>query len=286
MEHKQRIFGDSNAGSLDTIADIPTPENVSFRYELAGPFRRLPAFLIDFILRIAIVLLGFLAASLTGLVSADFAVTAVTPMVLLLWFALEWFYGAILESLWNGQTIGKRIMRLRVVSVDGRPIDGMQATLRNLLRYLDLMPFVPLANESGSITAVQTFGLGLIATSLSPRFQRIGDLVAGTMVVAESTGTLRRFAMDTDEKLLEVARMLPMSLSTSPAEAKAILAYCERHQGISPSQRDELLSPLAGHWRQRFSLPEDTDSVLLVHAMYYRLFISDQVEPAKTESVT
>lgn len=285
MAENLRMFGDSDASSLDTIADIQTPENVSFRYEVAGPFRRLPAFMIDVVLRIAIMFLAFLAVVLIGTSSEKFAMTTVSPLVMLVWFALEWFYGAILESQWNGQTIGKRIMRIRVVSVDGRPIDGMQATLRNLLRYLDLMPFVALTAESSALQ-MPTFAIGLLSTSLSPRFQRIGDLVAGTMVVTESTSTLRRFAMDTDERVLQVARSLPMPLLTSPAESKAILAYCERHQGISPSQRDELLSPLTRIWRQRFSLPEDTDSVVLVHAMYYRLFVSDQVELATTESVS
>ena len=57
-------------------------------------------------------------------------------------FVLEWFYGGLFESLWNGQTPGKRLMGLRVLTTEGQPINGMQAVMRNLLRYADIFPFL------------------------------------------------------------------------------------------------------------------------------------------------
>src|SRR5207245_1998308 len=101
---------------------------------LAGPFRRLLAYLIDLLIRVGILflLLVFLqrvvgTVSLGGLESFGFAT------LILLAFVLSWFYGGILETYWNGQTVGKRALRIRVLSTDGRPINGLQAVMRNVL---------------------------------------------------------------------------------------------------------------------------------------------------------
>lgn len=264
----------SLTASLDTVAEIPTPENVSFRYELAGPFQRFPAFFIDTVVRILAILIAFLLFGLLGFAAPNLAQASVLPSVLVLWFVVEWFYGGILECLWNGQTIGKRLMGIRVVSADGRPIDGMQAILRNLLRYLDLMPMF----GDGSAMALPTFAVGLVSASLTARFQRIGDLVAGTMVVTESRHALQTFASNPSEPVLAIARQLPMTLGTTRAESAAVLAYCERCSAFGPGQRSELVSRLAHRWRERYALPTDTNGDLLMHAMYYRMFVSDHTE--------
>src|SRR5262249_234632 len=83
-------------------------------------------------------------------------------------FVVSWFYGGLFETFWNGQTPGKRIMHIRVITVDGRPIRGWQAVLRNVLRTADSLPFV-----------------GIVAATRTKRSQRLGDLFAGTMVVIE-----------------------------------------------------------------------------------------------------
>ena len=85
---------------------------------------------------------------------------------------LTWGYGAFCEAFFNGQTLGKRAVSIRVVSEQGVPITGAQAVLRNLVGAVDgLVPFFYL--------------LGLSSMLLTPRFQRLGDLAAGTMVVVE-----------------------------------------------------------------------------------------------------
>ena len=103
---------------------------------MAGPFRRLPAYLIDLVIRVGV---AFVAAQVLILV---FAVAALPGLgvaaMFALWFALAWFYGGLFETFWNGQTPGKRLMQIRVLSVDGQPINGMQAVLRNLLRAIEV----------------------------------------------------------------------------------------------------------------------------------------------------
>src|SRR5687767_1931680 len=116
---------------LDLRIEVQTPENIAFQYRVAGPFRRMPAFLIDVAIRFFITLLAALAFvmmfSTVGLEGLG------VGLALTFWFAMSWFYGGFFETYWNGQTPGKRMLGLRVVCVDGQPINGLQAVLRNIL---------------------------------------------------------------------------------------------------------------------------------------------------------
>ena len=120
---------------LDTTIEIVTPENIAFRYQVAGPFRRLPAFLLDVALQTLIWWAG------GGLLAMLFGAVGLAGLGfgfwLILWFVLSWFYGGLFETYCNGQTPGKRMMRIRVIASDGQPINGLQAVLRNLLRAID-----------------------------------------------------------------------------------------------------------------------------------------------------
>ncbi len=123
---------------IDTLVKIVTPENISFRYWLAGPARRVPAYLIDLVvqallLSLAFWMMGFALGSL-GLFGSFFG------LYFVILFLVHWFYGGLLEAVWNGQTLGKRAMRIRVVTVHGQPIRAWQAVLRNVLRVVDAMP--------------------------------------------------------------------------------------------------------------------------------------------------
>jgi uncharacterized RDD family membrane protein YckC len=122
---------------LDTAVTIVTPENIEFSYRLAGPFRRLGAFLIDVLLKLAIVVTAVVGSFFAGIMSL--MGEGLTSFVVLVgMFLLDWFYGMVWETLWSGQTPGKRLFSLRVISCDGRPINGVQAAIRNLLRVADL----------------------------------------------------------------------------------------------------------------------------------------------------
>ena len=106
---------------------------------------------------------------------------------------LTWGYGAFCEGLFNGQTVGKHVMGIRVVSERGVPISGAQAVLRNLVGSVDgLVPFF--------------YQTALASMILSPKFQRLGDLAAGTMVVIEER-RWRRGVTRIDDP--EVAALLP-----------------------------------------------------------------------------
>lgn len=258
---------------LDSSIEIVTPENISFRYELAGPFRRLPAFAIDLGVRAsAWVGAGFMlwfAQVLVGIAS--------WALLLVFWFIVEWFYGGVFETFWNGQTPGKRMMGIRVVSVEGHPISGLQAVMRNLLRGADMMPIFPMAmiDEDLAWLAVPTFMLGLVCMSCNRRFQRLGDLVCGTMVVVEEKSWSFGVVQLEDERPAQLAELIPAKFQFSRQLNRALTAYVERRRFFSVPRREEIARHVAEPLIDQFGLPADTSYDLLMCALYHRAFIAD-----------
>jgi hypothetical protein len=171
-----------------------------------------------------------------------------------------WFYGALFETFLNGQTPGKYILGLRVLTDSGQPINGLQATLRNLLRAADLV--VPI--------------VGLLVTSLNGKYQRLGDLVAGTMVIVEERQWLTGVAKLDDPRAIQLAAYLPPNFVVSRSLAKSLATYVERRRFFTPPRRREVARHLAVPLLERFGLPADTSYDLLLCALYYRTFIADR----------
>jgi uncharacterized RDD family membrane protein YckC len=246
-----------NEPPLDATIRVITPENIAFEYRLAGPFRRLPAFILDSCFRIAIIIAVAIVAGLTvGFASPGLA----TFIFLVGYFVIGWFYGVAFETFMNGQTPGKYIVGLRVLTDTGQPINGMQATLRNLLRAADL--FLPLA--------------GLVVTTLNRKYQRLGDLVAGTIVIVEERQWLTGVARLEDPRAIQLAAYLPPNFVVTRSMAKTLSTYVERRRFFTPPRRREVARHLAAPLLDRFGLPPDTSYDLLLCALYYRTFIADR----------
>src|SRR5690606_13717654 len=123
--------------ALDTISLVETPEHVSFSFEVAGPVRRVIAYLIDLMVR-SIVLMVLAFVAIIGEATGGSGLSGVgTGLWLTLAFAMEWGYFVLLEMLMSGQSIGKRALGLRVVTADGRPLGFGASVLRNLVRAAD-----------------------------------------------------------------------------------------------------------------------------------------------------
>lgn len=152
---------------IDTLQTVELAEGVEIRLRMAGPMLRASAYLIDFLLRGLILTLGSVAAAFAGIAMGGMVTQGV---LLLAWFLLDWFYPVWFESGKRGATPGKRAMGLRVVQANGSPITFGQAVVRNFLRFIDGMPLF-------------TYGFGVASCLASRRFQRLGDLAAGTVVV-------------------------------------------------------------------------------------------------------
>ena len=262
--------------TIDSTIDVVTPENISFEYQVAGPFRRLPAFLIDLVVRVAIwamllILLIFLGSTFGGVTESFGAAIWIVA-----WFVLEWFYGGILETYWNGQTVGKRVLQMRVLRTDGQPLNGLQAIMRNILRMVDMMPLLPLGlgTDTEGAWVFPTCLIGLLTPIMNSRYQRLGDLVCGTMVVVER----RRHLVNTTKlmqqpELQRLAAQLPSSFVTSPKLSNALGTYIERRRYLSRARRVEIARNLGPLLTARLGLPADLDHDLLLCALYNRVFV-------------
>jgi len=169
----------------DTLV-IETPERVPLHFALASIGNRFLACTIDHAIQVITMIVMAIAfftlanySSLSDeLTSAPKWVYAVLIIVL---FLIVSGYFAFFEWLWNGQTPGKRWLKLRVIREDGRPVTFWEATVRNLLRSFDMMP-------------APFYSIGLISVFSTARDQRVGDLVAGTVVVRERETEAPAFA--------------------------------------------------------------------------------------------
>jgi len=241
---------------IDSIIQVVTPENIAFEYRIAGPFRRLPALLIDYAIIAFIntaVFMVFVFAF--GWLSLGMAIGAAMVCV----FVIEWFYGGFFETFLNGQTPGKMICSLRVLTDQGQPINGLQAVMRNLFRTADIL-----------------LGVGLIVMAMNRRYQRLGDLVSGTIVVVEDRQWLTGVARLDDPRAIQLAAYLPPNFVVSKTLAKALATYVERRRFFSIPRRREVAKHLAEPLLEKFGLPLDTSYDLLLCALYYRTFIADR----------
>ncbi|HET6879542.1 MAG TPA: RDD family protein, partial [Pirellulales bacterium] len=229
---------DLQVAPIDTRIEIVTPENIAFQYRVAGPFRRLPAFLIDVAVRIGVVAILFfvflMAFGAIGQTGMGFGVSLVA------YFVLDWFYGGLFETYWNGQTPGKRLMRIRVVSDEGQPINGWQAVLRNFLRAADALPWATLVQIGEVEIPFPTYLLGLVTAAMNDRYQRLGDLAAGTMVVIEEPQRHYGMAPMNEPDAIRLAAELPAGFRASRGLARALSAYVQRRQTFPWRRRIEI----------------------------------------------
>lgn len=153
---------------------IETPELVSIDMPLAGIGSRFVALLVDMLLWSAAMLALFLFAFLfLPAIRAASALSEKWAVGLLIFtlFLLNWGYFTLFEGFWNGQTPGKRIVKIRVIQQSGRPIGVFESMARNFIRYIDQIPFF--------------YAVGAVAMFVSRQHQRLGDLAAGTLVVRD-----------------------------------------------------------------------------------------------------
>jgi len=158
------------------VVRIDTPEHVRLGFELAGIGSRFAAALLDVAILLSVVLaLSAGAASLSAVTASELVEALGATAAILVLFTLQWGYFFLCEACFGGRTIGKKAVGIRVIGAEGTPITREAAALRNLLRVVDIQP-----------AGTSLIGLGLVA--LHPRAQRLGDIVAGTVVVRDRGG--------------------------------------------------------------------------------------------------
>lgn len=195
---------------LDTTRSIATPEGIELTLRLAGPVPRALAWLIDLLIRGAILIA--LSMTLGALWKFGYALWLLSA------FLLEWLYPAVFEVMWRGATPGKRAMGVLVLNDDGTPVRWPAALTRNLLRTVDFLPAF--------------YFLGFLAMVVNRDFKRLGDLAANTLVVYREPRP--------------AAQQIPAASPVAPLRAlsvndqRAVLDFAERSPRLTPERASEL----------------------------------------------
>jgi uncharacterized RDD family membrane protein YckC len=158
---------------------IDTPEQIALEFALAGVGSRFLALAFDSLLQIsALLFLLLLAGAVRWIASVSVPTLGTWAMALLLavGFVVYVMYFAVFESIWTGQTPGKRLVGLRVIDISGRPVTVYAAIIRNLIRIVDQVPGI--------------YAVAILSVLVTRRQQRLGDLAAGTVVIHERSEAL------------------------------------------------------------------------------------------------
>jgi uncharacterized RDD family membrane protein YckC len=201
--------------ALDTVVAAETPEGILLELRPAGLSARFCAFLIDWVIRLAILYTASVTALVAGAIGVSFW--------LILLFALEWFYPVAFELTAAGATPGKRVFRLRVVMDNGLPVTPAAAITRNLLRVADFLPF--------------GYGFAVVSMMLRRDSKRLGDIAAATLVVHDARPA-RRIGLE------DVSPVAP-ARSLSPRDQAAVIALAARAPTLTGSRLVELAAMAA-----------------------------------------
>ncbi|MBC7841285.1 MAG: stage II sporulation protein M [Gemmatimonadaceae bacterium] len=239
--------------SLDATVDVETPEQVLVSYTLAGIGTRGAAALIDLLLMLVLTgTLWYGVSSIPRVIPAFKGVGGrswVTAVLVIGQFLILWGYFVAFEAIWDGQTPGKRLLGLRVVRNGGGGVDIGASAARNLVRFVDFLPF--------------GYFVGMISVIANQRNQRLGDLVAGTIVVRE--------------RLLRHAR--PRAEASTPADDGAVVlatldderfALLDRFVSREATLDDASRARIAGTLVARLGAEVHTDAVAALRILHQR----------------
>jgi uncharacterized RDD family membrane protein YckC len=228
---------------------IETSEGVRFSLPLAGPVSRFLAWLIDQAVIVGACGMISRVLRIFGSVSTDLTI----GIAIVSYFAIWVGYGITLEWLWHGQTIGKRVLGLRVLDATGMKLRFSQIAVRNLMRFLDAMPFL--------------YFVGGTAMLLSERYQRLGDSVADTIVLRQRLAAMPDLArVDRGEKYNSFLQIphLAARLRQQASPELAYLAYQAllRRDELAVATRVEVFRSLADRFREMARFPDDITASL------------------------
>ena len=225
---------------------LRTPEGIVFSLPLAGPASRFLAVLIDMVCIFAASMV------LDRLLGAFAFAGAVQAVLLILYFVLSVGYGIITEWFWRGQTIGKRLVGLRVMDEHALRLEFSQIVVRNLLRFVDSLPVFYL--------------VGGVSCFFSRYSQRLGDVAASTIVVRDvkpSEPDLNQLLGARYNSMLEHRHLAARLRQRVPPAASTIaLEAMLRRDSFEPRARVELFTELAAYFKRLVEFPPDATEQL------------------------
>lgn len=214
----------------DVRTPLSTPEQVDLQLEVANNGSRGLALMIDLSIRYGVFMILYLLfgiATRFHLFEAEMTMGLKGFALLLIFivFISEWFYFALFEWLWNGQTPGKRWLNLRVIKVDGSPVGWLEVVLRNFTRPID---------SAGPMALV-----GMAFIFFQPRAQRPGDLAARTIVIRETPIDWKSFFPES-KPVAEGQSTIPLV----PQEVELLQRYRQRSAALETTRRTELAAKI------------------------------------------
>ncbi len=221
---------------------LTTPEQVCFSYQLAGLFTRAVAYLID-----AAIMVAFIFAAALVCISAPGVFGIV--LILLVVFATLLGYFIFFESLWSGQTPGKRAMKIRVMDASGGQLTMATVAIRNLVRVVDVLPTLMF--------------LGGVVAFIDPHHRRLGDMAANTIVVRYRKTGLPKSVIRREDRHNSF-RADPVLRSRIIArigreERDLIMDLTLRRDQLDAPVRERMFADLAAHCRNRLGLADSRE---------------------------
>jgi uncharacterized RDD family membrane protein YckC len=240
---------------VDTVLEVDTPEHLAFKTRIAGPGRRLFAWLIDVIVQILLMIALLIVIALTfGSVDLGGVGQGVWYITR---FVIDWFYYTVCEIMTGGRSPGKMALKLRVVRPNGLPITWRESILRNFLRSADLAIFPPYF----------LLILAPLPMAFDPKFRRLGDIVAGTIVVIEeATVVASRTAVAPNAELVAE---LPATLPLDRNDLEALELFVNREY-MSDARREELAEIVAPLYAKKLNLDRPKNNTAFLASLWAR----------------
>jgi uncharacterized RDD family membrane protein YckC len=219
---------------------IDTPEQTALEYPIAGLGSRFLAILADTAIQAVLYFFVFILGTIIGVGLSQFGNLGpqwTVAIIVFLMFVIYSGYFALFETIWNGQTPGKRFAQVRVIKDDGRPIGAYEAIVRNAMRLVDSLPTM--------------YGVGLVSIFFSKQSKRLGDFVAGTVVVHEKALADSRPYAETkrDETLPPID-----STKVTLEEAQLIETFLSRRDSLEPGVRTLMAAQITNRLAEKMDV--------------------------------
>jgi uncharacterized RDD family membrane protein YckC len=249
--------------------DVATPERVSLSLPVAGIGYRCLAWLVDatilfFFWVTAYFVFSLLVSDVLGVFRglSGFAQT----LLAVGFFATQWMYWTLAEVFFRGQTPGKRLMRIRVVRVDGSPIGVYESAVRNLLRAVDFLPLL--------------YAVGSLSMLFTQQHRRLGDLLAGTLLVREERFDLNKYApaVQPSPEAVPAAALPTGSGRLESSDVELILAFLERAPWLEENARRQLGTRMV---EQLGGLAEEERTAVLASAQATEEFLRARAQAVR-----
>lgn len=225
-----------NTYSFKHALKLKTPEGINFELPLAGFFSRFLALVLDQAVIITGITVITTISGIARVISGDFAIS----FIIIMQFLLSTGYGILLEWIWNGQTIGKKVLKIQVVDQMGMRLTFPQVVIRNLIRMVDMLPAL--------------YGIGAISAFFSPYNKRLGDIAANTIVIAINKQEIPDFEQLTLEKFNSLRGKLGI-IAKLRNQCSNQIAYISLHalirrDELNPEARIDVFKNLATYFKE------------------------------------